>query len=215
VSASDRKPRRLSLAQARACEMGVHLRPGRRYKSRCRCGGRLEGARRVPAKATRWDFAMLGEGDPHYIPRPRRRISPRNAAHMLYQAQTHVHRQAAHQVLADAQVQAGVVVATERVHSEVRTRRTRILNGYFYPWRRRSPADFRLKRGEYHQADPLGWALTFLQRAGRHYQAWLQGRTLGPPGMRAGPPVDRRSQGAVFFEFLQAQMGLVVKEQPL
>jgi hypothetical protein len=211
MTVTGRKPRRLSIAQARACELGHAIKPGARYKSRCRCGGRFYGACRVPAKATRWDFAVLPEDDPHYIPRPRRRISNRTAATLLSRARAeHVRTHAAQQVLREAANATAVEVAKERVHSEVRTRRSRILAGYFYPWRRRNRGDFHLKswRGEYHPADPLGWALRFLQSCVKHLRAWRDRRTLGPPGQRAGPPVDPRTMPAVELLFLQAQMEL-------
>lgn len=137
-----RKPRRLTLKQAVACELGLskpYSKAGvKGGVYRCRCAGKLRGrglCNPDPAKATRWDFALLAPSDPHYIPPMRRRVSPRRAVQMLKDAAERIGAVAsaaakqANTLLLAARQKLDAVVAAERIYSRVRRFRNRILDG--------------------------------------------------------------------------------------
>ena len=128
-----RKHRRLSLRQAVQCELGLT-----RGRCRCRCGGSRRGLRRCDAaKPTRWCFAVLPKDDPHYIPAPRRRISPRAAframAHAAERLESRLKERATHATrtalgkVREASRQVAAIVQAERIYSQVRRRKARIL----------------------------------------------------------------------------------------
>jgi hypothetical protein len=155
----ERKARRLSWRQARFCELGLGL-----YESRCRCEGRLQGAKRVPANCTRHDFAVLDPNDPHYIPPMRRRISPRRAVQVIAKAIGRCGgiRTTAGQLLRIACAKVSVIVERERIFSAVRRRRAQILAS-----------------AERCDGLPLQWGpVEMLDRV----IGWLSQRWKGPPG---------------------------------
>ncbi len=53
----------LSERQARACENA------RTTRCRCRCGGTLHGAGRIPVEAPRQVYETLPQSDPHLLPK--------------------------------------------------------------------------------------------------------------------------------------------------
>jgi hypothetical protein len=63
--------KRLSESQARRCE------EARTARCRCRCGGLMHGAKRIPADAPRGAYEALPPDDPHQVaPERQRRIPP-------------------------------------------------------------------------------------------------------------------------------------------
>lgn len=134
-----RKPRRLSLRQAIACETGKPMKypDKQRTSTRCRCKGVCRGrASCDPVKPTRWDFSELPAADPHHIPRQRRRISPRRAVQALTRAMRR--QQAAGnwksaEVLQRARRLVDQIVRDERVASERRKRYRQLVLGQFDP----------------------------------------------------------------------------------
>lgn len=180
-TAKPRKPRRLTLRQAIDCETAP-----RGSSTRCRCGGQKRGLRRCdPIKPTRWDFAALPATDPHYIPPQRRRVSPRTAMHMLKKARERIAlltpavAAAAGKVIREAMAKVARVVEAERIFSEVRRRRSRILAGL------------------------LPFPLEFLTRIG----SWLERRAKAPPGNGADAGALALAQAECLRLRLEIQTG--------
>lgn len=158
-----RKKRRPSVRQVRYCELGLT----RSKKSRCRCEGKLRGAKRVPdnipVKFTRPYFAALDRNDPHHIPAMRRRVSNRMAVHVIATAIKVVGgiTTTAGQLLRRACVKVSLIVEEERIFSAVRRRRAQILASA-----ERDPGN-------------LQWgAVEMLDRV----IGWLSQKWKGPPG---------------------------------